>query len=184
MTASYRSTEKMSVTFDADARRQRAGDCGQARPGRRDFDHQVGPVHHPPEQFRFRGRSPGVLGETGIDLDRHPPVEAVGRVVDGPQQVTDGADVVGGQQPDRLGDGDVQRGEVRDLLVVDVTAGDRLVEDGRIGGHADHVLVADECLQVARHQPLTAHVVEPDRHAFIRHQLQRISDEVGPFHLD
>jgi hypothetical protein len=40
----------------------------------------------------------------------------------------------------------------------------RVREDRRVGGHADHVVVVDQLLQVAGTQPVAADVIQPHRH--------------------
>jgi hypothetical protein len=54
-----------------------------------------------------------------------------------------------GEQPYPFRHGDVQRRQVRQLLVVDMAGRDRLMEDRRIGGHSDHVLVPYQRLQIS-----------------------------------
>src|SRR5581483_10193978 len=66
-------------------------------------------------------------------------------------------------------------------LVVGVVdwAADRLLEDGRVGGDAHDVLVADQLGEVAGGQPLAAEVVQPDRHAFVAEALQCVSHDLS-----
>ena len=100
---------------DADPLGQARGDRGQALPGGRDLDEQVGPVDQPPQRPRLGDRGLGVVGEPRVHLDRDPPVHAVGRVVDRPQDVAGPAHVERGQRPQRLADVDAAGGQVTDL---------------------------------------------------------------------
>jgi hypothetical protein len=56
---------------------------------------------------------------------------------------------------------------VTDLLVVDITGRDGLVENRWVGPHAYDVLVAYQCAHVHRHQPVATHVVQPQCDAFL-----------------
>jgi hypothetical protein len=127
----------------------------------------IGQRDKPPQEPRLGDGGLGVVGEPGIDLDRHPAVDAAGGVVDRPQHVAGPAHVECGHRAQRLpGDG-TARGHVTYLLRVGVAAGDGLGEDRRIGGHADHVVVGDQLGQAARGQPRPAQVVQPDRYPLL-----------------
>ena len=148
---------------DADALGQARGDRGQSLPGGRDLDEQVGPVDQPPQRPRLGDRGLGVMREPRVDLDRHPAIHAVGRVVDRPQDVTGPAHVEGGQRPQRLPGIDAAGGQVPQLRVIGVAAGDRLGEDAGIGRHPHHMITGGKIGQAAGHQPFPAQVIQPDR---------------------
>ena len=60
--------------------------------------------HHSSSGLRDGRR--GVVGEPGVDLDRHPAVDAVGGLVDRPRARRRPAHVGGGEHPQRLADAD------------------------------------------------------------------------------
>ena len=132
---------------------------------RRDLDHHVRAVDEPPEALGLGGGAFGLVGQARVDLDRDPAVLAVGAVEDRPQDVARPPDVVGHEVADGAVDGDLAHLQVAHLLVVGVALLQGLLEDRRVAGHPDDVLVVDQLLQVAAAQPLAADVVEPDRDA-------------------
>jgi hypothetical protein len=99
-------------------------------------------------------------------------VLVVGGLPDRPQDVGGVADVRGGDHPDGLLDGQPPGREVRQLAVVAVALGDRLLKDRRVGGHAHHVLLVDQLRKVAGRDPLARQVVQPDRDAFVGEALE------------
>ena len=147
---------------DRNAFGQNGGDGGQARLGGRNLDQQVGPVDDLPQLDGLRDGLVGVVGQPGVHLDRHPPVDTVGGVPLGPQHVAGLADVVGGHGADGGVDVGAAVGEFGDLRVISVALGQRGLEDRRVGGDADDALGVDQLLQVARLQPVAGQVVEPD----------------------
>jgi len=124
----------------------------------------LGPVDEPPQLLGLGDGLGRVAREARGDLDRHPPVDAVGAVVGGAEHVGGPADVVGGDHPGGLADADAAERQVLDLLVVGVALGERVGEDRRVGRHPDHVEVIHQGRQVAGAQPLPADVVQPDRY--------------------
>jgi hypothetical protein len=106
-----------------------------------------------------------VSRDAGVDLDRHPAVDAFGGVVDGSQDVACPPDVVRRQRAESFADVDAAQREVAQLGVVAVGGRDGLLEDARVRRDADEVPVADEVAEVAGAQPVPAEVVEPDRDA-------------------
>ena len=119
-----------------------------------------------------------------VDLDGDPAVLAVGGVVGRAQHVAGPADVEGGEQPDRLLQRHAANGQVMDLLGVGRVALGRafqgLLEDRRVAGHADHMLVVDQLLQVAGDQAVPADVVQPDRYAVLGQVLQCVAHDGFP----
>src|SRR5262249_12469555 len=101
-------------------------------------------------------------------------VVAAGRVVDRPEDVRGGADV---GDRERLED----RGRVlpggsggADVLVVQLGLGDRLLEDGRVGGHPAQAVLLDQTLQLGTLVQIAANEVVPDALAELPQPLQRI----------
>ena len=68
-------------------------------------------------------RGAAVSGQPGIDLDRDPPVPAGGPLVDRGEDVTGGADVVGGDGEDRSVHVGALLGQVTQLVVVTIALG-------------------------------------------------------------
>src|SRR5664280_2791729 len=60
---------------------------------------------------------------------------------------------------------DAAQGEVTQLAVIELAAGDCSLEDRRVGGSTHQVPVPDQVGEVAGPDPVPAHVVEPDRDA-------------------
>jgi hypothetical protein len=77
------------------------GDRRQGLVHRRDLDQQVGSVDDLPQFDGLADRLIGIMGQTGIDFDGHPPVDPVGVLEDLGQQIAGPADVIGGDGADR-----------------------------------------------------------------------------------
>src|SRR4051794_31672268 len=77
---------------DADAFGQALADRGEAPLGRGDLDEEVRPVHEPPERARLGDGPLGIPGDSWVDLDRDPTVDAVAGVEAGAQHVAARAD--------------------------------------------------------------------------------------------
>ena len=105
-----------------------------------------------------------VVRQPRVHLDGHPPVHAVGRVVDRAQHVTGPAHVERCQSAQRLADRDPPSGQVGELSSVGVPVADRLSEDRGVGGYPRHVIVRHELGQAAGSQPFPTEIVQPDRH--------------------
>jgi len=150
---------------DADAFGQALGDGRQTGDRRRDLDEQVGSVDEPPQLAGFGDGLLGVVGEVGVDLDGHSPVDGVGGVERRAQHVASPAHVRGCDHAEGFLDPDAADGEVADLPVVVVTPDDRLLEDRGIRRHAHYVTALDQPGQAAGGQAGAAEVVEPDRHS-------------------
>ncbi|CPU64688.1 Uncharacterised protein [Mycobacteroides abscessus] len=125
------------------------------------------------------------MGEARVDLDRDAPVDAVGGVVDGAQEVGGGAHVVRRDALDGGLHGRVvgARGrEVGELGVVGVALRERRREDRGVRGHADDAARRHQLGEVAGAQPFSGEVVEPDRHARSRELLDGAGDGGGLRH--
>src|ERR671914_396459 len=147
---------------DVDALGDRLLDRRHALLGARDLDHHVGPVDAGPEVARLRERGLRVVRVRRLHFDRHEAVVVL-------RPVPDGAEHVAGELHVRDGDllGDRERveallGQLGDLLVVVGRAEDRLLEDGRVGGHAAQRALAHEARELAAHYEAAADLVEPN----------------------
>ncbi len=101
---------------DTDSRADGRRDCVEALDGRRNLDQSVRTIHLGPELLGLGDGSRGVMGESGLDLDRHAPVDAVGGVEDGAEDVAGGRDVVGRDLEDGFVDALARCREFADLL--------------------------------------------------------------------
>ena len=126
------------------------------------LDQQVGPVDGVPQPPRLHDRLLGLERQIRADLDADPAVNAVGPVVDGPQDVAGHPDVVGGQLLEDLRGRLAQGCERADVLVVVRTAADGLVEDRRVGCDTHDSVTVDQCAQPAGLDEAAADGVEPD----------------------
>ena len=149
---------------DADPLGQAGGDRGQALPGCRDLDEQVGPVDQPPQRAGLGDRAAGVVGDPRVDLDRHPPIHAAGCLVHRTQHVARLPHVGRGQLPQRLVHRHLAQLQVPDLAGVGVTVADGPREDRGVGRHSRDSPVA-KCGEAAGPQPFPAEVIQPDRHS-------------------
>ena len=133
--------------------------------GGRDLHEHVVAVHRGPQGAgHVRGRG-GVAGQPGVDLDGDPPVAASGLLVDRGEDVTGGADVVGGDGKDRSLGAGARLGQVTQLAVIPVALRQRRREDRGVGRHADDVPAGDEQLELAAGEQLAGQVIQPHRHA-------------------
>lgn len=112
------------------------------------------------------------MGQPRVDLDGDPAVLTVGGVEDRTQDVGGVPHVRRRDHPDGFLDGHLAGGQVGELGVVAVTLGDGLLEDRRVGGDTDDVLLVDQLGQVAGRDPLAGQVVQPDRDAFVGEALE------------
>jgi hypothetical protein len=165
---------------DADAFGETLRDRGDARRGRGNLDEEVRPVDEPPQLTGLGDRALGLVRQSGVHLDRHPSVDAVGRVVDRAEHVAGPADVRRGDHAHGLFDVDTAHPQIAQLTVVELAAADRLLEDRRVGRRPDDVLVPDEVGQVSGGQASSAHVVEPDRHALLGELAQGVGHGTSP----
>ena len=166
---------------DRDPLGQRRGDGGDALGRGRDLDVHVRPVDQPPQLLGLGDRRLGLAREPRVDLERDPPVDAVGGVVDGPQHVGRPADVIGGDHPRRLFDRDLADRQVLDLRLVGVALGEGVGEDRRVRRHAANLEVLDQAGQVAGVEPVPADVVEPDGYAGCRDFLEHVAHVTASF---
>ncbi len=86
---------------DVDAVGEAALDRRPALLGAGNLDHDIGPVHRPPEPHRFGDGGLGVARGPGRDFERDEPVGAVGAVVDRAEQVGGALHVLDRESPRR-----------------------------------------------------------------------------------
>ena len=145
-----------------DALGQGGGDRRKAFEGRRNLDHRVLAVDLLPEFLSLLLGGFGLVGQTRVDFDGHAAVHIVGGFGDRLEDVAGVAHVGGGELAD--GGLDVDLAEFLELCVVRADLAQGLLEDGRVSGDANHVVVLDELFEVARLDAGAGQVVQPDRH--------------------
>ena len=134
---------------DVNAIFDQLADGRDTRLGTGHFDHQVGTVDLSPQPLCFRDRLLGALSEIGGDLETDVAVRPVQPLIDRLQRVGRVLDVLNRER--LIGLGDARAGPAleksQELRVVGIAMRDRLLEDGRIGGHAGDAVFLDEPLQ-------------------------------------
>ena len=158
---------------DGDALGEGGGDGRQAFQGRRDLDHRVRAVDLLPQLDGLLLGVLGVVGQTRVDLDGDTAVDEVGGLGDLAEDVGGVAHIGGGELAH--GGLDVDLAEFLELGVVRTDLAQGLLEDGRVGGNADHVLVGDEVLQGAGLDAGAGQVVQPDGNAVVGRTLSCFS---------
>ncbi len=124
---------------------------------------RLGAVDDLPQLDRLGDRAVGVVGQARIDLDRHPPVDAVGLLVHRREDVAGVAYVVGGDRADGAVDIGTACGQFGDLCVVGGALRQCGLEDRRVGGHADHRLRGDQFGEITGADQVPGQVVQPHR---------------------
>ena len=153
---------------DVDATGGELLDGGDAGLGGGNLDHHVGPREAPPQRQGLLDGRRGVVCQVGRAFERDEPVAPVAGVVGRAQQVGRMADVVEREREEELLRVVHTGGDRRaDLVVVGVRAGDRLGEDGGVGGRPGHRAVGDQRREGAAVQQLARERVQPDRDAGI-----------------
>ena len=164
---------------DGDALGEGGGDGRQAFQGRRDLDHRVRAVDLLPQLDGLLLGVLGVVGQTRVDLDGDTAVDEVGGLGDLAEDVGGVAHIGGGELAH--GGLDVDLAEFLELGVVRADLAQGLLEDGRVGGHTDDVLVLDELLEGAGLDTGAGQVVQPDRDAVVGRALSCFSHIVFSF---
>ena len=113
------------------------------------------------------------MSKTRVDLDGDAAVDEVGSLSDLAEDVGGVAHVGGGELADS--GLNVNLAELLELSVVRADLAQGLLEDGRVGGHTDDVLVGDEVLQGAGLDAGAGQVVQPDGNAVVRRTLSCFS---------
>ena len=137
------------------------GDRRQSGQGGGDLDQQVRPVDDLPQLDGLQDRFVGVVGQARVDLDRHPAVDAAGRLVllASTSQALRTSSVVTVRMVASTSAPAIR--QLVDLIVVGGALRQRSLEDRRVGGHTDNAFGVDEFLQVAGLQSLARQVVQP-----------------------
>ncbi len=136
-------------------------DGGQALARAGDLDEEVRPPRARVELLGLGEGARGVVREERRDLERHEAVHAVGRVMDGAEEVGGLGQVLDGQLEEellaRLARGDL----LLDARVVVRALADGLVEDGGVRGEPADAELVDVALERAAGEELAGDVVEP-----------------------
>ena len=114
------------------------------------------------EPCGFGDRRLRVVREVGIDLDGHVSVPATPFVPDGAQKVKRLTHVARGELDEHLLEIALVLQDRAQLLVVGVSRGDRLLEDGRVRRHADDGVLAHHARQLPPLQEVAGEKVDPD----------------------
>jgi len=134
---------------------------------RRDLDEDVGAADPLMELVRHQDRPLGVVCHAGQHLDAHVAVLVPGSIVDGLQHVGRHLDVFDHQAEEDFLVRLVTPDQGLQRVVIVTASADRLLEDRRIRGHADHGILVDHPLQLARRHQAPTDVVEPDAGALL-----------------
>lgn len=147
---------------DADALGQRSRDGFEAFKRCRDLDVDVVLVDLGVEVLGLGDGSCGIPSKAGVNLDGDAAIHTLGGGGDGSEEIAGVSDVRGGDFEDRFFDAGTGRGLRCDGGVVIRAGSDGGVEDRRVGGHTNNVLLVDELLQGARLQAVAGKVIKPD----------------------
>jgi hypothetical protein len=173
---------KHQRNVDVDALGDERFDGGYPDDGRRDFDHQVRPIHFPPQSPRLLDRPFGASRSIGRDLDADEAVSAVGCVEHRSKNVGRHLDVLDGEPFEECRGSDFGvRGDGRAKPVVVFGArGDGFREDRGIAGHASNPILFDQPAELAADDEIAPNEIEPDRLAAVFQSLQPIGSARGP----
>ena len=163
-------------------------DRGESGIGRRDLDEDVRPPHAVEEIVRHGDRALSIVGNAWQDLDAHVAILVLRLLVDRFEHIGRQLDVLDDQVEHDLLVRDARVDQVAERVVIVTATADRLLEDGGVGGHADHGILLDHSLQLARRHQAPADVVEPDAGAclveleqgILRHRSSYGPGAVGP----
>ena len=121
--------------IDVDPVRDQRGDRRDARSSRWHLDHQVGAIDQRPEAPRRGDRPAGLVGQPRIDLEADEAIASAGALVDRPEQVGDGLNVLDNEGLVDLLSAEPLSSEAGNLVVVDGGAGDRALKDRGVRRH-------------------------------------------------
>ncbi len=150
---------------DRDALGDAVLDRTEARLGGRDLDVEVRAIDLLVEAKRLLEGALALVGERRVDLERDEAVDSVRPLPDRAHQVAGLADVVDREREELLHGVVRQRGDLAQLLVVEVALGEGLLEDRRVRGDADDSVVGDQAGELAGVEHLARERVDPDAHA-------------------
>ena len=125
------------------------GDGREAGRGAGNLDHRVGTGHRSPQAFRFVDRAIGVACERGRYLQGHEPIGAGGLLIERREGVACGPDVGHGHRLEDLAGTAALIRQAADVLVIKPAAGDRLLEDRGVRGHAAEPVVGNQPSELA-----------------------------------
>ena len=145
----------------ADTCGEGARDGRQSGSGGRNLDHGIGSINQRPELTGLLDSRLGVVRQPWIDFDGHPPVSTTGTGEDGGKDVARGTDIVGRECADRRVNVCARCPKFAHLRgVVVAAAGNRFLENGRIGRDTRYCSLLHQALQVAA-QAAATEVVQP-----------------------
>ena len=154
--------------IDVDAFADQRPDSGQSGRSSRDLDHQVLAIDFPPEATRLVQAALGIVRKIWRYLDADEAIRALPRIEDGTQHVGCVLDVGDRKPLVELADCTVvSRHHPRDRLIVLVGLGNRLFEDGRIGGYPRQSVFIHELLKMPFGDETARKKIEPHRLAVI-----------------
>ena len=137
-------------------------DRAEPRLGRRNLDVEVRSIDLLVEPDRLLEGALALVGERRVDLERDPTVDTVGPLPDGLHEVAGFPDVVQREREEHLDRVVGRRCDRAQLLVVEVTFCEGLLEDRRVGGDADNGVVPHESGEHSRVEHLAGERVDPD----------------------
>ncbi len=148
---------------DVDAFADGLLECRDAFGRAGNLDHYILATDGLPQPARFFERALGVAGEIGRDFEADVAVAALRAVVHRPQNIGGILNVADGENfVAPLASRSVRERKRVQQIVVKRAAGDGLLEDGRVGGHAAQAVFVDQALQFAAGEQVAADVVQPD----------------------
>jgi hypothetical protein len=126
-----------------------------------------------------------VIGQRGRHLERDQAVGPAAGLVDSDKGIARGPDIGDRQVLEDLLRAPAGVGLRADVVVIQPTAGDRLLEDGRVRGHAPEAVLGDEPRQLAGGDEIPGDVVIPRALAQLAQPDQRIGRSARlPGHAD
>ena len=157
----WQSKEQRDVDVDAFADELLNG--GQPFCRRRDFDENIGAIQRPPQTTSLQNRAFSVMRQVWIDFQTHISIPRVRLIVHGSELVGCALHVALGESfVNHLGALPLE-GHGPDVLLIILAAGNGLLEDRWIGGHAPQSIFLDQPPQLATEDQIPPGVVQPDR---------------------
>jgi hypothetical protein len=161
---------------ERDVDRAPGGDRVLDRPdpglGRGDLHVEIPLVDELVQPFRLLEGLVALVGEIRVDLDGDEAVDTVGAVPGRAHEIAGVLDVLGREREEDLLDVVVALELRAELVVVPLSGGERLLEDGRVRGDADHCILVHESGEMAGLEHLSRKRIDPDADAVLRKLMQ------------